>query len=104
MSNVSSMSSNLQANKLPNTSGASGGGLNTTPVVKRASSAGDTSNSGPQYPGRSTRSSSSRSRNKLTAKSSQEGSTAMKARLHHLFDQIEKEFDILLTENIARMC
>ena len=106
MSNMSSMPSNLQANKLPNASAAVvSTGLNSTPVVKRASSAGgDTITSGgPQYPGRSARSSSNRSRSKLTAKSSQEGSTAMKARLHHLFDQIEKEFDIILTENIARM-
>jgi hypothetical protein len=26
----------------------------------------------------------------------------LKGRLHHLFDQIEKEFDVILTENIAR--
>lgn len=82
--------------------GSAGGGSNNPPSSgngKRAQSAGSGSVKGTVA--RSSRG-SGRSRKALNKQALESGAEEVKSRLHHLFDQIEKEFDVVLNENVAR--
>ncbi|KAI1291804.1 WD repeat-containing protein 37 [Halotydeus destructor] len=95
-SSSAQLAKQLSIGGAPAAGGSGGKGLS---AIKRASSAG----SGPVKTGglRTARSSTSRTRSKAMAKAGQDGDSLAKERLHLLFGQIEKEFDVVFAENAA---